>query len=153
MRRLPLALLCAALAVGFALLSRRPPSRVAIVLDGPYLAEVAQALGFEPRLSSGERVRLEVCRRLLGLDTPLPVAVLLEGGRVRGVVIGYPSKALWPRIASALEEGPILAYSVPEELAPWRCAACPPSGRNIEGIARLSEGEVEELERLLEVRR
>ncbi|MCC6065367.1 MAG: hypothetical protein LM576_05235 [Thermofilum sp.] len=92
-----------------------------------------------------ERSEMRLCQLLLNLNATLPVAILLKENEVLAVIIGVPSDNFWEQIMERINssESAFLAFSVREELLPWRCVSCPPHGRLIEGVRGLSEKEVE----------
>jgi hypothetical protein len=90
-----------------------------------------------------ETLAKELCKRLLRVDAALPTLVLLEGNGLRAVVIGAPSERLWEQILGRLSRGgAFLAFSVKEELLPWRCITCPTQGRLVEEMWDMPEEEV-----------
>ena len=91
-----------------------------------------------------DKTARRLCERLLCLNATLPILVLLEGDGLRAVIIGTPSEHLWERILERLSQpgGSFLAFSVKEELLPWRCTTCPPHGLLVEEIWDLSSNDV-----------
>jgi hypothetical protein len=123
---------------------------ILIVYGDTWLIEVAQTKLISTKYLTkvieirNETLAKELCKRLLHVDTALPTFVLLEGSSLRAVVIGAPSECLWEQILRRLSrEGAFLAFSVKEELLPWRCISCPTQGHLIEEIWNLPEEEAQ----------
>jgi hypothetical protein len=98
-------------------------------------------------LRKDERSEMRLCQLLLNLNATLPVAILLKDDEVLAVIIGVPSDNFWEQIMERINssESAFLAFSIREEMLPWRCISCPPHGRLIEEMRSLSEKEVEEI--------
>jgi hypothetical protein len=94
-----------------------------------------------------ERSEMRLCQLLLNLNATLPVAILLKENEVLAVIIGVPSDNFWEQIIEKINtsEKAFLAFSIREEMLPWRCISCPPHGRLIEEMRSLSEKEVEKI--------
>jgi len=121
---------------------------ILVVYGDSWLIEVAQMKLISAKYLTkvieirNETLAKELCKRLLRVDAALPTLVLLEGNGLRAVVIGAPSERLWEQILGRLSrEGAFLAFSVKEELLPWRCITCPTQGHLIEEIWDLTEEE------------
>jgi len=123
---------------------------ILIVYGDSWLIETAQTKLISARyLTNIIEIRNEtlakvLCKRLLHVDAALPTLALLEGSSLRAVVIGAPSERLWGQILGRLSRGgTFLAFSVKEELLPWRCISCPTQGHLIEEIWDLTEEEAQ----------
>ena len=91
-----------------------------------------------------------LCERLLSLNATLPTLALLEESNLRALIIGIPSEHLWERILERLSQpgDAFLAFSVEEELMPWRCTTCPPH-RLLEEVWDLSSNDIRDVLEIL----
>jgi hypothetical protein len=121
---------------------------ILVVYGDSWLIEIAQTKLISAKYLTkvieirNETLAKELCKRLLHVDAALPTLTLFEGNSLRAVVIGAPSEYLWEQILGRLSRGgAFLAFSVKEELLPWRCITCPTQGHLVEEIWDLTEEE------------
>jgi len=126
-------------------------NRVALVLGRSSLTDDIRAhlRGYRIVVVEGgeaDALRSKICRILFQWEeVSLPMAILVDGRSLRGVVVGSPSDALWRRIVECMSSNttPFLAYSGPEEIFEGiKCYQCPPHG-SIEEVIPISNDKAE----------